>query len=70
MKRVIYAAMISTAIVATSCGNNKPERTSGIRFSDLDTTVSPTEDFYQYACGGWMKNHPLTAEYARYGSFD
>ena len=70
MKKVIYAAMISTAIVATSCGNNKPERTSGIRFSDLDTTVSPTEDFYQYACGGWMKNHPLTAEYARYGSFD
>jgi len=70
MKKVIYAAMISTAIVATSCGNNKPERTSGIRFSDLDTTVSPTADFYQYACGGWMKNHPLTAEYARYGSFD
>ncbi len=70
MKKVIYAAMITTAIVATSCGNNKPERTSGIRFSDLDTTVSPTEDFYQYACGGWMKNHPLTAEYARYGSFD
>lgn len=70
MKKVIYAVMISSAILATSCGNNKPERTSGIRFSDLDTTMSPTEDFYQYACGGWMKNHPLTAEYARYGSFD
>lgn len=70
MKKVIYAVMISSAIIATSCGNNKPERTSGIRFSDLDTTMSPTEDFYQYACGGWMKNHPLTAEYARYGSFD
>jgi len=70
MKKVIYAAMISSAIIATSCGNKKPELTSGIRFSDLDTTMSPTEDFYQYACGGWMKNHPLTAEYARYGSFD
>ena len=70
MKKVIYALMMSTAIIATSCGNKKPEHTSGIRFCDLDTTVSPTEDFYQYACGGWMKNHPLTAEYARYGSFD
>lgn len=44
--------------------------TSGIDFANLDTTVSPAEDFYQYACGGWMKNHPLTSEYSRYGSFD
>ena len=28
------------------------------------------QDFYQYACGGWMKMHPLGNEYARYGSFD
>ncbi|MBR3938626.1 MAG: M13 family metallopeptidase [Bacteroidales bacterium] len=50
--------------------NQKPELTSGVVQSNLDTTVSPTEDFYQYACGGWMKNNPLTEEYSRYGSFD
>lgn len=70
MKKLIYAAMIGSAFIATSCGNQKPALTSGIRFNDLDSTTSPKQDFYQYACGGWMKNHPLTAEYARYGSFD
>ena len=42
----------------------------GIELKNLDTTVSPAEDFYLYACGGWMKNNPLSAEYSRFGTFD
>lgn len=57
------------ALIATGC-HKKTELTSGINLDNLDTTVSPLEDFYQYACGGWMKNHPLDAEHSRYGSFD
>ena len=43
---------------------------SGINMADLDTSVRPADDFYEYACGGWMKANPLPAAYARYGSFD
>ncbi len=43
---------------------------SGVEMTNLDQSVKPSADFYQYACGGWMKNNPLPAEYARYGSFD
>lgn len=50
---------------------SKPKKSkSGIVVSNLDNSVKPSEDFYQYACGGWMKHNPLGAEYARYGSFD
>ncbi|MDE6018400.1 MAG: M13 family metallopeptidase [Muribaculaceae bacterium] len=42
----------------------------GIDRNNLDQSVSPKEDFYQYSCGGWMKAHPLTAEYSRFGMFD
>ncbi len=49
----------------------KPKKAkSGVTLSNLDKSVKPTEDFYQYACGGWMKLNPLKDEYARYGSFD
>lgn len=44
--------------------------TPGVDFNNLDKSAQPGTSFYQYACGGWMKNNPLTGEYSRFGSFD
>ena len=57
------------ALATVACTNNKTME-SGIRLENLDTTVVAGDDFYQYACGGWMKNNPLTGEYSRFGTFD
>ena len=38
--------------------------------SNLDPRTSPGDNFYQYACGGWMLNNPLDPQYARFGTFD
>ncbi len=43
---------------------------SGIDLTNLDNSVRPADDFFQYACGGWMKKNPLPAAYSRFGSFD
>lgn len=42
----------------------------GIDKKNLDPNTKPGQDFYEYACGGWMAANPLPGEYSRYGTFD
>ncbi len=45
-------------------------QTMGIRLENMDRTVKPGTDFYEYACGEWMRKNPLRPEFSSYGSFD
>ena len=66
MKRIIpMMAFASISMTALAQGLG-----SGLDLTNLDNSVRPQDDFFQYACGGWMKKNPLPAAYSRYGSFD
>lgn len=65
MKRMIPVMMLAAAPMV-GMGQNK----SGILEKNLDRSVRPQDDFYQFATGGWQKNNPLPPAYSRYGSFD
>ena len=62
--------MLMTMASCTLMGTAQEPLKSGLNKADMNTSVRPQDDFYEYACGGWMKQHPLPAAYSRYGSFD
>ena len=69
MKKLFMALGVA-AMVLAACTQSKDAGKPAIDLANFDNTVSAGEDFYQYACGGWMAANPLTPEYARYGIFD
>jgi len=73
---ILKLSVIATAITLASCGGDarKEEGTavknSGIDVSNIDSTVKPTDDFYQFVNGRWMKNNPIPETESRWGSFN
>ncbi len=66
MKTMIPAMLLAIAPTLGAEAQSK----SGLDLTNLDKTVRPADDFYQFATGGWQKLHPLPAAYSRFGSFD
>lgn len=61
-----------------ACQSNQEEQTNtesktdyiAFNLSNLDTTILPCEDFYQYSVGGWLKSNPIPSTESRWSSFN
>ena len=72
-KKVIMGIALPAALVlgANSCKQQEEHQVvPGINLANMDQSIAPGENFYDYATKGWREAHPLKPEYSRYGSFD
>ena len=65
-----YIVIIVALFLTQACNQQKNMKIKAIDINNMDTTVSPGDDFNEYANGGWMKNNPIPEDRSRYGAFD
>ena len=73
MRTLIFCAFYAllTAVLCTAqTASTLPHEIPAFDVNAIDKTIDPCVDFYQYACGTWMKNNPIPPDKARWGRFD
>jgi endothelin-converting enzyme/putative endopeptidase len=63
------SAAISAPTPATEQPLSALPYTPSLDVQAMDKTVDPCEDFYQYSCGGWVKNNPIPDDQGRWSVY-
>ncbi len=61
---------IGNGCAANGSASADEQAVHGLDLADLDRSVSPCDDFFQFADGGWNKTHPIPPAYPRWAAFD
>jgi putative endopeptidase len=63
-----YFAVLGIVAASYSAQAQAPKKL--IDPANMDLSVKPGDDFYEYASGTWIKNNPVPAKETRWGSFN
>lgn len=68
MKHIAYGGLALALFLASCKGGEKKESAKAdILLTNLDTTVNPADDFFEYANGGWIKANPIPGDETNWG---
>jgi putative endopeptidase len=74
MKKIFLLTFSTAFVLSFNVAHaQKKSKVTSIKYidrSNMDLSVKPGDNFYEYANGNWIKNNPVPASKTRWGSFD
>ncbi len=65
----IFTLILFSVFTFTAIAQETSTKKVGFDLKNIDRSVSPTQNFYQFAIGGWLKNNPIPDDQTRWGAF-
>ena len=67
MKKILFAFVTLAGIISCNSNHNTTTPKADVLAANIDSTVSPGTDFFEYANGGWIKKNPIPGEQSSWG---
>lgn len=69
MFKLLWPALVAVLLIAAPGVSTAQDRSYGIDVANMDLGVSPREDFYRFANGGWLARTDIPDHKSSYGTF-
>ncbi|MDE6339011.1 MAG: M13 family metallopeptidase, partial [Muribaculaceae bacterium] len=70
IKLLLSGICIGLCFAGANAQDAPKEHLKSLSAEGIDNSISPKKDFYSHVNKKWMEDHPLSAEYSRYGQFN
>jgi len=69
MRSLLFGVCLVLLAVLASAQTSQPQPSARFSIDNIDKSVDPCADFYQYACGNWLKTKEIPGDRPSWDSF-